>query len=165
MTNASRKTARKALAGILKTALQTDPTVTPADGKLVVTVYDHIPPKFEESPVVCIGSVSTAPAGQGLGNTGPAKQTFRYQTLVFVAVGESSTYTASDADDLLDDIEASIRGLIRSNPVNDAWSIIRFAGQQSKTQPGQPTRIVPVKVAGKKYNLEVISVDVEVYDQ
>jgi hypothetical protein len=99
-----------------------------------------------------------------VGNTGPACGRFRFQIMVFVAVGESITYTDAMADDLLDDIEAIVRGVIRSNPTNAAWSILRFAGQESTTQLGDTTRIVPVKIAGKPYNLEIIQVDLEVYD-
>lgn len=157
MANSSRKIARKALASLLAIPLV-------GTGLLVSTLYDHVPVTFKASPVVCIGSLATAPAGQGIGATGMAKEIFRFQILVFVAVGESDGYTSSNADDLLDDIEAIVRGVIRANPTNAAWNRLRWAGQQSSTQAGQYTKIVPVKVAGEKYNLEVITVEMEVYD-
>ena len=157
MANTSRNIARKALAALLQAALEWV-------GKLAVTVFDHVPPKFTASPVVCVGSLGTAPGGKGLGNQGTSKAVFRFQIMNFVAVGESDTYTAATADDLLDDIEAVVRGVVMANPSNAAWSIMRFAGQQTSTQAGDRTRIVPVKVAGQKYNLEVITVDIEVYD-
>jgi hypothetical protein len=157
MTNTSRKVARKALGVLLSAALV-------GDGKLASAVYDYVPRTFTASPVVCVGSLSTAPAGQGLGTIGPAREDFEFQISSFVALAESDTYTASTAEDLLDDIEAVIRGVIRANQTNAAWKIMRFQGQPKSTLPGNKTRIVPVKIGGKQYNLEAITVTMEIYD-
>jgi hypothetical protein len=158
MADSSRKIARKHLGSLLKTALE-------GTGKEAEKVYDHVPAKFTASPVVCVGSYYTAAGGRGMGASGVAKAVFRLAIMLFVAVAEGTNYTAADAEDKLDDLEAGARGVVRANPAaSGKWDIMRFAGQKTNTDPSLPTRIVPVKVGGLPYNMETIYVDVEVYD-
>jgi hypothetical protein len=158
MASVSRKAARKALGLLLQYALE-------GEGKLAQKVYDHLPDDFGgASPVVCISSSGTAPGGRGIGGTGIAQSKFFFEVMVFTAAPEGALWTDENAQDAQDDIEAVIRDVIRTNTVNDAWSILRFSGQDRSTQVGERSRMLPVKVGGMPYDLESIFVEAQVYD-
>jgi hypothetical protein len=158
MADTSRKVARKALGALLKAALE-------GTGKLAEAVYDHLPDSFGGvSPVVCVASSGTAPAGRGIGGSGVALNLFYYEIMVFTATPEGALWTDEMAQDTQDDIEAVIRGVVRNNTTNLAWSQLKFSGQGRSTQPGDRSRMLPVKVGGLSYDLESIFVEAQVYD-
>jgi hypothetical protein len=153
MTASSRKTSRKALAGLLDTALSS-----------YLSTGDHVtaypPADFAASPKVFVRSAGTYSNRRGLGQTKGINK-FKLEVMIYVAAAnDDAGYTPETAADLLDDLEAACRATILANPSNAAWMAMRQI-EGDKTEiihlPGEAT-------GGNPYDVEIIPVEVEVYD-
>ncbi len=152
MTATSRKVSRKALGALLKTALE-------GVGKLAQAVYDHAPADFTQSPVVFVSSKGTNSKRQGMGQT-QGYNKFRLEVYTYVAAANNDPgWTPDVAADALDDIEAVIREVILTNPNNAAWKNIRLFDEFTEV-----IHLSAEQASGIPYDVEVITVEVEVYD-
>ena len=152
MTATSRKTARGALGTLLKTALE-------GTGKLAQVVYAYPPADITESPVVFVRSAGTASKRKGIGQT-KGYNRFYFEIMVYVAAANNdSGWTPGVAADALDDIEAVVRDTVLANPTNAAWTNMVLA-----EQPTEIVRLDAVSTGGLPYDVEVIGVEMEVYD-
>jgi hypothetical protein len=153
MSAASRKTSRKALGALLKSGLE-------GAGKLAQSVYDHPPAELTSSPVIFVRSARTKTKRRGIGQT-KGFNTFRLEILAcVVSANTDASWDGAAAADALDDLEAGIREIIQINPTNAAWANLK-SPEDEETQitylPGNVT-------GGLPYDVEIIPVEVEVYD-
>jgi len=149
----SRKTARKALASLLDTALSS--YLVSGDH---VTAYP--PADFTLSPKIFVRSAGTYSDRRGVGQQFGFNK-FALEIWIYVSAANKDPGNTPEAvADLLDDIEAVVRKTILDNPKNAAWNAIR--------QPeGEKTEIVQLEgkaTGGSPYDVEIMPVEVEIYD-
>lgn len=115
----NRKPVRKALA-----------TAMAADITAVAAVYDHKPINLGgATPVLAIESVSSERTAVHFGGLVMIDGVFRFLIHIFVRRPDaSSSWSKSQADDQLDDIEAAVAGFIEANQVGAEWSGITILG-------------------------------------
>ncbi len=116
MISDARKTVRKSFAALLTSALV-------GTGKLAYTVKAYRWGGIQgQSPVVIVSSYGTLRQPLTFQGTRPA---YQLQVDVFVTYStEDATYTEETAEDLLDDIEQVIAGVIAANQRNTNWEAI-----------------------------------------
>lgn len=141
----SRKACRELMATLLNTALVG--TGLPAQ---IVTDY-QLADLSGQSPVVCVSSGQAEhPRLTARGH----RSTIELVIDVFVLYSDSTgSYTESVAEDVLDDIEALIAGVVSANQETASWSAVDYAGPSE----------VGFLVLGDAYKTERITLQVEVY--
>ena len=152
LTSTSRKEARKALGLLLKTALE---------GGLAVKVYDHAPADFVTSPVVFVRSAPAQRQPMGVGGGSATHNRLRLEVGIYVAAGSTETgWKPAEAQDASDDLEAACSQIIAQNRTNAAWITLTLADQ-----PTELLHLLPTEQGGYPYDVEIITVEVETYDQ
>lgn len=152
MSATSRKTARAALATLLNAALI-------GVSKPTQEVLAYPPTKITTSPLVFVRSAGTFPKRQGIGGT-KGYNRFRFEIMVYVLAAETAGPTPAQSADALDDIEAAIRDVLLANHTNTGvWASLDMPQDFTNIfrLPGNDT-------GGKPYDVEIIPVEVEVYD-
>lgn len=145
MINDSRKTVRKLIAGLLSSALV-------GTGLPVQACYDYQIGDFGgQSPVVVVSSRGGGYSDLTFQGTNPV---FEYNVHVFVLYAtEDGTWTESNAEDTLDDIEALIRQVLENNKKPTmGWESITLAGM-SQTDS--------ITIGGIEYRTELFVLRVE----
>ena len=151
LTSTSRKEARKALAGLLSVL----------EGTLAQKVYDHAPADFVTSPVVFVRSAPAQRQPMGVGGGTATHNRLRLEVGIYVAAGTTETgWKTEDAQDASDDLEAACSQIIAANKVNAAWVNLALADQ-----PTELLHLLPTEQGGYPYDVELITVEVETYDQ
>lgn len=131
----SRETARDALVGLLTTALV-------GGGLPAKTVIGSAVGDLKGiTPLVAVLSGGTLRESQPID-----RATFMLEVQVWV-VRKATGWTAAQAEDALDSIEALIAGTYDANRGTSDWAIVQYAGE---------TRVQEVDVAGVMYYLERI---------
>lgn len=153
MSATSRKVARKALATVLGTTLV-------GVGLPTQSVLAYPPRSITTSPVVFVRSSGTQVKRQGIGQRKGFNR-FRFEIMVYVIAastldGGPDPETVADA---LDDIEAGVRDTIILNPTNAAWTQLETLEQMTNIY-----RLPAIDTGGKPYDVEIIPVELEVYD-
>ncbi len=142
MINDARKSVRKAFATLLTSSLV-------GTGKLSYTVKAYRWGNIQgQSPVVIVSSAGTMRTPLTFQGTVPS---YQIQVDIFVAYStEDSTYTEETAEDLLDDIEQAIAGVIAANQ--------RTANWEAATQRDWSTR-EDITIGGVDYIREYLIVE------
>ena len=143
-TSRSRETARKALAALLEAALV-------GSGKPAQAVYAYQVGDFAgASPVVVVSSGGSL---REQGSFGPCwDDTFSLAIYSFVLYANPDDgWTESDAEDALDDIEATIADVILENMTSDVWSNLSYEDR---------TETDGVEIGGHEYRRETVRVTV-----
>jgi hypothetical protein len=139
----ARTDGRKALAGLLDTALST----------VVDAVYAYrVGDLAGQSPVVTVSSGgSDRPRLTARGG----RSTNFYQIDVFVVYAvEGTAWGEDEAEDAVDAIEQLIAGVVTANQVTANWAALDFSEQSQR---------VDVAIGGVEYIREVIQLQAEVY--
>jgi hypothetical protein len=153
MTLTSRKTSRAALATLL--------SALTGVGQPAQYCYAYPPRKWEGSPIIYISSTSSQRLRRGIGQT-KAFNTFGFDIVVGIAAANltDAAYTPDVTEGLLDDMEAAISNIVITNPTNAAWAHLTL----DEGQPTQIVRLTSDQTGTLPYDIEIISVEVEVYD-
>lgn len=151
---ANRETVREALTALLSSALT-------GVGNPVQAVYGYHISEFGgdgfESPVVLVLSSGSQRERRGLGHQ-VYRTFFRLELLVFVSDARvAESWTDAEVEDRLDLIEKEIADVLAENRSTASWHDIKHV-------PGNFTNIVPAKLGGHSYKMEMIPVIVEVHD-
>lgn len=148
----SRKTARKALATLLTTALV-------GTGKPVQAVYAYPPADFVESPLIFIRSAGTVTQRNGIGQT-KGYNRFRVEVVSYIlAANNESGWTPDVVADAMDDIESGIREVLLTNPTNAAWNNMNMPDQSSEI-----LHLTSDQAGGSVFDVEIFKAEIEVYD-
>lgn len=141
----NRKTAREALATLLTTALV-------GSGKPVQALYDYRPADFGgQSPVVTVSSAGTRRRRMtAMGS----RATPLLRVDMFVVYSDQATWTEADTEDALDDLEATVAGVLDDNQRTAAWQALDYADASQR---------MSAVIGGVEYAWESIQVAVEVY--
>ena len=148
----SRKTARKALAVLLTSALV-------GTGKPAQACYAYPPADFVESPMIFIRSAGTATQRKGIGQTKGFNRFFLEIMVYVLAANYETGWTQEAVADALDDIEAGVRDVLLTNPTNAAWTNLGIPDQVSEVY-----HLSADQSGGVVFDAEIIRVEVEVYD-
>ncbi len=153
MTATSRKSARAKLAELLETALvgAGKPTQQVAACPVPITV----------SPLVFVRSAGSGADRQGIGGTSNFGK-WQFEILIYVAAATNdSGISPEQAADALDDIEAAVRDVLIKNPqVQGYWQNL-----EPYTERSQVVRLPKPDSGGRAYDVEIIPVEVQFYDQ
>ena len=145
-TSTSRATVRKAFAALLSNALV-------GSGKPAQAVFDYQSGDFQNMSSVVV--FSSGSSERGLGSLGPCWTTkVALWVHVFVLYADpDSGWTEADAEDTIDEIEASIADVVLVNMSNANWDRISYS---------EPTSLGSVEIGGHEYRREVIKLEMEV---
>jgi hypothetical protein len=154
MSATSRKVSRIALAGLLSTALI-------GVGKPTQEVLAYPPRKITKSPLVFLRSAGRARRRRGIGQTKLLNR-FRLEIMIYVAAASAETEgpDPDESADALDDIEATVSDVLADNPSNAAWMLLNMLEEEMSNI----YRLSAQDTGGKPYDVEIIPVEVEVYD-
>jgi len=158
MSGVSRTDSQEHLGLLLKNALE-------GVGKPAEKVFDHLADDFTESTVICVATSGSASAIQGIGGT-KGKSRHRYSICIFIAVPEPENvvWTAKLAQSKLNDMYIGARDVVLANKAAAGhWLNLKFFSEEG-VEYGDFSQIIPVKVAGKDYDMEKIFVECEVFD-
>lgn len=146
--SASRADMRKHLASLLETALV-------GNDKPAAAVFDYQVGDFNKlSPIVTVTSGPIERRHQGFAPCWHTTVTLLIH--VFVLYADGNGWTEENAEDAIDDIEATVADVLLANPQSDYWHKATYAEQ--------PTLIDGIEIAGVEYRREVIAVQMEVIE-
>ena len=140
MTIKTRKQIRQQLATDLATALE-------GAGNPVEEVYNHLKGAFDESPALCIASVSIDQESIRFGSDDDTDAAqYGYELIVFVNRMPNAVYTEEKAEDMLDEMAQGLFDFIESNAVKDGWWQNLQRNGPSTTVPGTVGRPVWIEI-------------------
>jgi hypothetical protein len=147
MTVKTRKQVRQQLATDLSTALT-------GAGNPAQIVYNHLKGSFDESPALCVASVSMEQTDLvfGTGDDTDAAR-YGYELMVFVDRDPDAAYDEENAEDALDEMAQGIYEFIEDNTTKAGW-------WQRLTRTG-PSNVIPGTV-GRAVWIEIHPITLEV---
>jgi hypothetical protein len=144
MSALNRRYSRAALTALLETAL--------VNTNLCAAVYGYQPSDFGgKSPVATVSSAGSMRAKQTRGSD---RNEFYFHIHVFALYSDGGLWNEDDAENAIDNIEASVSSVVSANTKTDNWANIEMS---------ERTITDSVEVGGIEYRREVIPVRVSTF--